>query len=537
LAVSLTTARSALAKFTADLLRVKAPADDIARQRIFGQQVAATVAAVRWISWLSLLTTLGLTLVFWHTADRFALLAGELMDSAVGIWAIWRLPRDISLDDAPRIARKLTLSALVHGTSWAILTSSLMKGADTQTAMLVTSLQVGMTTIGFVLYLNLPVAFLAFTCPILVPLLMVFGVPQGQLLVMYPLLMALLGITCFFAVEQSRLFVASAETTAQLHEAHAEQQAIRDAADRKAAEQLAAAARQEAQGVRRAEEARRALMIRLAERFEDSVVSMLEAQSTAMATLDETAGRLFAAVHSSADAVAHASQHTQDTSGAIKALATITSELVDSIGAIRGQVEEHTVFSNEVQRMTAASTSQMRTMAKEASETRGIADIIGKLTAQTKLLGLNASIEAARAGEAGRGFAVVASEVKSLAERAGEATSQVAVQTDGIVARIDSTVAGIEEITERFQGAARIATAIATSVHQQGYAADAMRRQTSLMADNGESLQMRMSIVADSASVVNEMAHHVSATSRHVAERAGILREAAEAFLTELRAA
>jgi len=366
---------------------------------------------------------------------------------------------------------------------------------------------------------------------------MVFGVPQGQLLVMYPLLAALLGITCFFAVEQSRLFVASAETTAQLHQAQGEQQALRDAADRDAAEQQAAAARQEAESVRRAEEARRATMIRLAERFEDSVVSMLEAQSAAMTTLDETAGRLFGAVHSSADAVAHASERTQDTSGAIKTLATITSELVDSIAVIREQVEEHTVFSNEVQRMTATSTGQMRTMAKEASKTRGIANIIGKLTAQTKLLGLNASIEAARAGDAGRGFAVVASEVKSLAERAGEATSQVAVQTDGIVARIDATVAGIEEITERFQGAARIATAIAASIHQQGYAADAMRKQTSLMASNGQDLQLRMSIVTDSAKVVNEMAHHVSATSRDVAERAGILREIAEAFLSELRAA
>jgi methyl-accepting chemotaxis protein len=537
LAVSSSLARSALSRFAADLVRLNVPARDTARPRIFGQQVAATVAAVRWISWLSLLTTLGLTLVFWPTATRSTLLTGEMMDSAVGLWSIWRLPRIISVDDAPSIARKLTLLAFLHGTSWAILTSSLMKGADTQTAMFVTSLQVGMTAVGFVLYLNLPIAFLAFTCPIFVPLLTVFGVPQGQLLAMYPLLVALLGIMCFFAVEQSRLFVASAETTAQLHQAHAEQQAIRDAADRNAAERLAAAARQEAQGVRRAEEARRAIMIRLAERFEGSVVSMLEAQSAAMATLDDTAGKLFAAVHSSADAVAHASQRTEDTSGAIRALATITSELVDSIGAIREQVEEHTIFSNEVQRMTAASTSEMRTMAEEASQTRGIAEIIGKLTTQTKLLGLNAAIEAARAGEAGRGFAVVAAEVKTLAQRAGEATRQVADQTDGIVARIDSTVAGIEEITGHFQGAARIATAIAASIHQQGYAADAMRKQTSLMASNGEDLQMRMSVVAESADVVNDMAHNVSATSRHVAERAGILREVAEAFLTELRAA
>jgi methyl-accepting chemotaxis protein len=347
----------------------------------------------------------------------------------------------------------------------------------------------------------------------------------------------MLGILCFFAVEQSRLFVASAEATARLHQAHADQQAIRDAAERDAAEQRTAAAHKEAEGIRRAEEARRALMIRLAERFEDNVGSMLEAQSAAMATLDETAGKLFAAVHSSVDAVAHASQRTQNTSGAIAALMNITSELVDSIAAIQGQVEEHSVFSNEVQRMTAASASEMQTMAEEASRTRGIAKIIGNLTAQTKLRALNATIEAARAGEAGRGFAVVASEVKSLAQRAGEATGQVAVQTDGIAARIDATVAGIEGIATRFQGAVRIADAIATSIHQQGNVADEIRRQTSLMVGNGDDLRTRMSVVADNADVVNEMAHNVTATSRQVAERAEHLRDVADAFLEELRAA
>lgn len=529
--------RRILSRFAADLVRLDAPAGDLARQRIFGQQVAATVAAVRWISWLSLFTTLGLAILFWQTANRPALLVGEIADTAVGIWSIWRLPRAITVDTAPATARKLAVLAFLHGTSWAVLTSSFMQGADTHTAMFVTSLQIGMTAIGFVLYLNLPIAFLLFTGPLFVPLLAVFGVVDGRLLAMYPLLTAMLGILCFFAVGQSRLFVASAQTAAQLHQAHAERQAIREAAERDAAEQRAAAARHEAVGVRKAEEARRAAMIGLAERFEGSVVSMLEAQSAAMATLDDTAGRLFAAVHASADAVAHASRRTQDTSGAIGALATITSELVDSIAAIRGQVEEHATLSDEVQRMTAASTDQMQVMAEEASQTRGIADIIGNLTAQTKLLALNAAIEAARAGDAGRGFAVVAAEVKSLAQRAGEATGQVADQTDGIVARIDSTVTGIGDITVRFKGAARIAATIAVSIHQQRHAAEQMREQTAVMASNGEDLHLRMSVVADSADVVKAMAHNVSATSRDVSERAGMLRDVAEAFLTELRAA
>jgi methyl-accepting chemotaxis protein len=87
-----------------------------------------------------------------------------------------------------------------------------------------------------------------------------------------------------------------------------------------------------------------------------------------------------------------------------------------------------------------------------SEKTQAVGEIIASvndISERTHLLALNAAIEAAAAGENGRSFAVVASEMKTLADQAKDATTQVRSILGDIQRGINSSVMLTEEAVKR----------------------------------------------------------------------------------------
>ncbi|MFU1795118.1 methyl-accepting chemotaxis protein [Paenibacillus azoreducens] len=96
----------------------------------------------------------------------------------------------------------------------------------------------------------------------------------------------------------------------------------------------------------------------------------------------------------------------------------ISSRLVDMVQNVAAHSEELSATSEHI-------LDNSKNAVQESANINKTIDLIGNISNQTNILGLNASIEAARAGQLGAGFNVVAKEVRKLSEDTKRATAQI----------------------------------------------------------------------------------------------------------------
>ncbi|AVQ98106.1 hypothetical protein OBCHQ24_03330 [Oceanobacillus iheyensis] len=122
-------------------------------------------------------------------------------------------------------------------------------------------------------------------------------------------------------------------------------------------------------------------------------------------------------------------------------------ELRGIINSLQGKVE-HVATQAEKLSATSADINNQATIATANSEEISkVVQLIENISAETNLLGLNASIEAARSGEAGLGFGVVADEIRKLSDGTKEAVGTIGKSLSEIQASISNLKHSIEEIS------------------------------------------------------------------------------------------
>ncbi len=195
-----------------------------------------------------------------------------------------------------------------------------------------------------------------------------------------------------------------------------------------------------------------------------SLRSATSVLSEAAAQISAASETVSATSQSLADGASRQAASVEETSASLEEISSMTQRNAE--GAKAAQALASAACSS-----VESGTRQMDAMSSAMSEIRETSANVGKILKtideiafQTNILALNAAVEAARAGEAGAGFAVVAGEVRTLAQRAAEASRETAEKIDR---SIKSTATGVQvaaQVAETFQDINRKVVEITTHI-------------------------------------------------------------------------
>jgi methyl-accepting chemotaxis protein len=179
-------------------------------------------------------------------------------------------------------------------------------------------------------------------------------------------------------------------------------------------------------------------------------------------------------------------QSNQDLSQRTERQAESLERTASSIGQLAHTVRQNALNARQASNLAvdASRTAQaggetvgrvVETMNNIADSSRKIHEIIGVIDGiafQTNILALNAAVEAARAGEHGRGFSVVAAEVRTLAQRSGQAATEIRKLIVDSAGRVQGGATLAQEAGEQMRGIVAAAKRVTDIVGEITMASD-----------------------------------------------------------------
>jgi methyl-accepting chemotaxis protein len=195
----------------------------------------------------------------------------------------------------------------------------------------------------------------------------------------------------------------------------------------------------------------------------------------------------------SIDQVAQIAHRTEDNSGLTVQYAKQGREVVDATATEMEKISQTVNTTVE----------QISKLEENTKQIGGIINVISSISEQTNLLALNAAIEAARAGESGRGFAVVADEVRQLAQRTGQATSQIESMINDVQAQTIASVNAMKTVQPQVQsGKEKTSKATELLLNIEKQASDSLARVKEVAQASAD----QVSVISDISTTMEKIA-------------------------------